>query len=149
MLSPTTGFELSDRANNTRIEEVSLSSLIGHINPDAYSPVIRMGTATVRTALRMAERRTLTVKRSCLSPFATLSAGGASSSRYQGISLRFAVPYHYYMMVNNVRSPTMFEVALKRAGVAASFHLLRYYEPWRYSRKSISNSNIDHGRVPR
>jgi L-ascorbate 6-phosphate lactonase len=66
----------------------------------------------------------------------------------KGVSPRVALPCHYDMMVNNVGSPAMFEVALERAEVAASFHLLRYYEPWLYSRcGSISSSKSgDHGR---
>jgi hypothetical protein len=37
------------------------------------------------------------------------------------------------MMINNVGSPAMFEVALRRGGVTAVYHMLRYYEPWLYA----------------
>lgn len=43
------------------------------------------------------------------------------------------VPCHYDMMINNVGSPAMFKLALERAGVTASFRMLRYYEPWLYA----------------
>jgi L-ascorbate 6-phosphate lactonase len=65
-----------------------------------------------------------------------------------GISPRVAVPCHYDMMVNNIGSPEMFEVALERAGVAASFHLIGYCEPWLYSRSnSLSSSKSNHCRT--
>jgi L-ascorbate 6-phosphate lactonase len=52
----------------------------------------------------------------------------------QGVSPRVAVPCHYDMMVNNIGSPEMFRAALERLGVPATFHMLRYYEPWLYTR---------------
>jgi L-ascorbate 6-phosphate lactonase len=45
-----------------------------------------------------------------------------------------AVPCHYDMMVNNVGSPEMFKVALDLIGSKSEFRVLRYYEPWLYTR---------------
>ena len=59
----------------------------------------------------------------------------------KAISPRVAVPCHYDMMVNNVGSPAMFKVALQRAGVTASFRMLRYYEPWLYTRGGEQTSS--------
>ena len=44
------------------------------------------------------------------------------------------IPCHYDMMINNVGSPAMFRVALEHAGSSARFRLLRYYEPWVYTK---------------
>ena len=52
----------------------------------------------------------------------------------KAVSPRVAIPCHYDMMINNVGSPAMFKVALERTGVTASFHMLRYYESWLYTR---------------
>lgn len=47
---------------------------------------------------------------------------------------RVAIPCHYDMMINNVGSPEMFRAALVRAGSTAQYRMLRYYEPWVYTR---------------
>lgn len=60
----------------------------------------------------------------------------------KAVSPRVAVPCHYDMMVNNVGSPGMFRVALERAGVSASFHMLSYYEPWLYSRRWFQDNSL-------
>jgi L-ascorbate 6-phosphate lactonase len=52
------------------------------------------------------------------------------------VAPKVAIPCHYDMMVNNVGSPEMFRMALERAGSTAQFHMLRYYEPWVYTRPS-------------
>ena len=52
-----------------------------------------------------------------------------------------AIPCHYDLMVNNVGSPQMFKVALERAGAAARYQMLRYYEPWLYTRDLKENTN--------
>jgi L-ascorbate 6-phosphate lactonase len=60
----------------------------------------------------------------------------------QAVSPRVAVPCHYDMMVNNVGSPEMFRAALERLSVPSAFHMLRYYEPWLYTRTEISQPGL-------
>ncbi|AXC13310.1 hypothetical protein ACPOL_4031 [Acidisarcina polymorpha] len=52
----------------------------------------------------------------------------------KAVNARVAVPCHYDLMINNVGSPEMFKVALERSGATARFQMLRYYEPWLYTR---------------
>jgi L-ascorbate 6-phosphate lactonase len=52
----------------------------------------------------------------------------------KAVNPRVAIPCHYDLMINNVGSPEMFKVALERAGAHAKFQMLRYYEPWLYTR---------------
>jgi L-ascorbate 6-phosphate lactonase len=57
-----------------------------------------------------------------------------AAAMIMAIEPRVAIPCHYDMMVNNVGSPEMFQVALQRADAKAKFAMLRYYEPWMYRR---------------
>jgi L-ascorbate 6-phosphate lactonase len=54
---------------------------------------------------------------------------------------RVVIPCHYDMMVNNVGSPEMLQVALDLLGSDASFHRMRYYEPWVYRRLPDAEHN--------
>ncbi len=49
---------------------------------------------------------------------------------------RFVIPCHYDMMINNVGSPGMLQVAMNVVGADARFKMMKYYEPWIYE-KSI------------
>jgi L-ascorbate 6-phosphate lactonase len=45
---------------------------------------------------------------------------------------RVVAPCHYDMMVNNVASPSMLQVALQALGSDAQFVVMKYYQPWIY-----------------
>jgi L-ascorbate 6-phosphate lactonase len=53
----------------------------------------------------------------------------------KAVDASVAIPCHYDMMINNIGSPEMFKVALERCGAPAKCHMLRYYEPWLYTRE--------------
>ena len=50
------------------------------------------------------------------------------------INPRVTIPCHYDMLINNVGSPEMLRVAMHLTGATSGFHILRYYEPWLYSK---------------
>lgn len=52
----------------------------------------------------------------------------------QAIRSRVVLPCHYDMMINNVGSPEMLRVAMDLVGSNATYHLMKYYEPWVYQR---------------
>jgi L-ascorbate 6-phosphate lactonase len=55
----------------------------------------------------------------------------------QAIRPRVVIPSHYDMMINNIGSPDMLRVAMDLIGSTATFHLMRYFEPWIYKRVDI------------
>jgi len=52
---------------------------------------------------------------------------------------RVVLPCHYDMMINNVGSPGMLQVALDLIGSDAAFTLMNYYEPWLYQRNEAKS----------
>lgn len=65
--------------------------------------------------------------------FHNLSAVEAAAI-VQAIRPRVVLPCHYDMMINNVGSPEMLRVAMDLVGSNATYHLMKYYEPWLYQR---------------
>lgn len=65
--------------------------------------------------------------------FHNLSAMQAATM-VKEIRPRVVIPSHYDMMVNNVGSPQMLQVALDVLGVDTEFRMMNYYEPWVYRR---------------
>ena len=59
----------------------------------------------------------------------------------KAVDARVAIPCHYDLMINNVGSPEMFKVALERSGATAKFQMLRYYEPWLYTRGAVETQS--------
>jgi L-ascorbate 6-phosphate lactonase len=63
--------------------------------------------------------------------FHNLSAGEAAAI-VGAIRPRVVIPCHYDMMINNVGSPGMLQVALDLIASPAQFKQMKYYEPWLY-----------------
>lgn len=59
-----------------------------------------------------------------------------AASIIKAIHPQVVIPCHYDMMVNNVGSPKMLQVALDLVGSHTVFHQMQYYEPWLYKRSS-------------
>jgi L-ascorbate 6-phosphate lactonase len=66
---------------------------------------------------------------------------GQAALIVKAVNARVAIPCHYDLMINNVGSPEMFKVALERSGAAAKFQMLRYYEPWLYTRDTTETQS--------